>query len=50
MTTNEILANLRENGGFNNFRNWNEKEVAEWVMANYDCSYSVSRNVAKYIK
>jgi hypothetical protein len=49
MKTREIVKEIRENGGFDNFRNWNVKEIATWVRANYECSYSVSINVARLI-
>ena len=50
MTTNEVLASIKAEGGFNNWRNWNTKELAEWVEANYDCSKYVAKNVAPYLR
>jgi hypothetical protein len=49
MKTAEILRNIRENGGFDNFRNWNTKEKAEWVEANFNCSTFVAKRVASLI-
>lgn len=49
MVTEQILTNIRENGGFNNFHCWNKKEVAEWVKANFTCSKYVANRVAEYI-
>lgn len=49
MTTNEILENIRSNGGFNNFLLWNHKEIAEWVKNNYKCSNYVAQKVALYL-
>ena len=49
MTTDEILLNLKGNGGFNNWHHWNKKEVAEWVKANYPCSSYVAKRVAEHI-
>jgi len=46
MKTQEILKNIRENGGFNNFRNWNLDEKKEWVKSNFSCSNYVAKNVA----
>lgn len=46
MKTQEILKNIRENGGFNNFRNWNLEEKKEWVKSNFPCSNYVAKNVA----
>ena len=43
MTTNEILQNIEENGGFNNSNNWNKKEVKQWVLSNYIFSSYVDR-------
>lgn len=50
MKTNEILKNIKDCGGFNNWRHWTENEVAQWVRVNFDCSYYVSKQVAKCIK
>lgn len=49
MRTNEIIRVIEGNGGFDNFNHWTEKEVAQWVKANYPCSYYVAKNVAKYL-
>lgn len=49
MKTNEILANIRSNGGFNNFRKWNKKEIAEWVKSNFPCSRYVANKVAEHL-
>ena len=49
MKTNEIVRVIEGNGGFDNFNHWTEKEVAQWVKANYPCSYYVAKNVAKYL-
>ncbi len=49
MKTNEILKNISECGGFNNWNHWTKKECAEWVKANYNCSHYVASNIAKYI-
>ena len=42
----EILRDIRENGGFNNFRNWNTEQKADWVFANYDCTKYTAKQVA----
>lgn len=47
MKTTEILSNIRGNGGFNNWRNWNKKEIAMWVKANFNCSNYVANKVAE---
>lgn len=46
MKTQEILKNIRENGGFDNFRNWTRKEKKQWVKANFPCSNYVAENVS----
>jgi hypothetical protein len=46
MKTNEILENIRKNGGFCNVNNWTRKEIAEWVFANFSCSKYVAKNVS----
>lgn len=50
MKTKEIIKLIKDSGGFNNWRHWTIKEVATWVRYNFDCSYSVSINVAKKIR
>lgn len=49
MRTQEILDDIIGNGGFDNFNHWTEKEIAEWVRANFSCSYYVSKRVAKQL-
>lgn len=49
MKTNQILANIRSNGGFDNFNRWSRKEIAEWVHSNFDCSKYVANNVSLYL-
>lgn len=46
MTTSEILKNIRENGGFDNFNNWTRKEIKEWVLAEYHPSKYVAEQVS----
>ena len=41
-----ILSNINSNGGFDNFNNWNHKEVSQWVKATFDCSNAVASSVA----
>jgi hypothetical protein len=50
MKTNQILANIRSNGGFDNFNKWNRKEIAEWVYSNFNCSKYVANNVSNYLR
>lgn len=45
-TTNQIIKDIEENGGFCNLNNWNRKEVAQWVKSSYNCSTYVAKNVA----
>lgn len=49
-TTKEVLKSIESEGGFNNWQHWNEKELAEWVEANYHCSKYVAKNVAPYLR
>lgn len=49
MKTDEILHIIFSQGGFDNFNHWSEKEIAKWVRTNFDCSYYVSRQVAKVL-
>ena len=44
--TQEIIDNINENGGFDNFNHWNLQEVTEWVKANFDCRKDVAIRVA----
>ena len=45
-TTLNILSDIRDNGGFDNFRKWNRKEIATWVRYTYNCSVYVAKKVA----
>ena len=49
MKTDEILLEIRSNGGFNNWHHWNKKEIAEWVKSSYPCSRYVANKVAEYL-
>ena len=49
MKTKEILTNIRESGGFDNFRNWKNWQVKEWVKSTFDCSPYVAQKVANYL-
>lgn len=50
MTKNEIIEEIKGNGGFCNVNNWNTKEIAEWVENNFDCTKHTSRQVACELK
>lgn len=44
-----IWVKIKDNGGFDNFNHWNQKQVAKWVKANYECSMKVAMEVAEVI-
>lgn len=44
-----ILNDIEDNGGFNNFYNWNKIETATWVKSNYYCSKTIAAKVAAII-
>lgn len=44
-----IWVEIKNNGGFDNFNHWNQKQVAEWVKANYHCSMKIAMEVAEVI-
>ena len=46
MTKKQIISEINDNGGFDNFNNWSRPDVAIWVMSNFDCSKYVASNVA----
>lgn len=46
MKTNEILKEIRGNGGFCNIGSWTKKDIAVWVKSNYGCSDYIARKVA----
>lgn len=50
MNTQQILSDIAKEGGFDNYQHWNEKDLAEWVQANYDCTAYVAKNVAPYLR
>lgn len=50
MTTSEILSNINSNGGFDNFNKWNEKQIADWVKSNFNCSSYIAKKVASQLK
>jgi hypothetical protein len=45
MKTNQILNELYSEK-FNNWMNWNTKELTDYIKANYGCSNYVAKNVA----
>ena len=49
MKTDEILLDIRSNGGFNNLHHWSKKEIATWVMYAYPCSRYVANKVAEHL-
>ena len=46
MKTSEILENIRDNGGFDNFNKWNRQQIKEWVKSNFPCSWYVANKVS----
>ena len=44
-----IWVEIKNNGGFDNFNHWNQKQVAEWVKTNYHCSMKIAMEVAEVI-
>ena len=49
MKTNQILAIISGNGGYDNFNRWTRSEVAEWVESNFNCSKFVANRVANQL-
>ena len=49
MRAQDIVLLISSQGGFDNFRNWNQKEIAMWVRTNFNCSSYVAERVAQYI-
>lgn len=50
MNTQEILTEIEENGGFDNFNKWTREDIKDWVKANFNCSNYVAKNVAFHLK
>ena len=46
----KILESINNQGGFDNFNNWDTAEVVQWIKTNYTCSKKVAKNVAFYLK
>lgn len=44
-----IWCEIKDNGGFDNINHWDQKKVAEWVMANYKCTRKVAMEIAEVI-
>lgn len=44
-----IWCEIKDNGGFDNINHWDQKKVAEWVKANYECTMKVAMEVAEVI-
>jgi phosphoserine aminotransferase len=49
MNTNEILTYIKENGGFDNFRNWNNEQKKDWVKSTFNCSNYIAKKVSEKI-
>jgi hypothetical protein len=49
MKTKEILKDIADMGGFDNFRHWNRSEIAVWVRTYFHCSRYIAKNVALYL-
>ena len=51
MKTDEILLHISGNGGFNNWRHWNKKEIAVWVRSTFRClRYVGNRGADCFVK
>ena len=50
MKSDEILKEIRDNGGFANLRKLSREDLINWVSANFPCSQYVACNVAGCIK
>ena len=46
MKTKEIIKSMIENQ-FNRKNQWTEKQISEWVFANYNCTRYIANRVAK---
>lgn len=42
----QITRNIDEQYGIYAFRKWSEKEVAQWIYANYPCSKYMAKKIA----
>jgi len=49
MNTNQILTYIKENGGFDNFRNWNNEQKKDWVKSTFNCSNYIAKKVSEKI-
>jgi hypothetical protein len=49
ITADDILSEIKWNGGLDNFRNWNTKQKTDWVKSNYNCSNYIAKKVAQLI-
>lgn len=44
-----IMAHIKENGGFDNFRKWDTHKKAIWVLCNFNCTKYMAKKVARNI-
>ena len=44
MNTKKILESINNQGGFDNFNNWDKAEEVQWIKTNYTCSKKVAKN------
>lgn len=42
----KIIEEINENGGFDNFNNWNYEEKIEWIISNFYCNRNTAKKVA----
>ena len=43
----EIITDIQSQGGFNNWSNWSQSEIVQWVKLRFDCTNAVARTVAR---
>lgn len=48
-TTNNILAIIRDNGGFDNFNRSNRNQIEDWVKSQFNCSNYIAKRVSEHL-
>ena len=46
MKAKQIINHINNNGGFDNWQHWTREQIAEWIMASFDCGRKTANAVS----